>query len=215
MPAPRKDYSKAVEMYNDGLSVPKIAARHGMSNQAMYNILKRRGVKFRKMVAGKPCSVKGCSEPVKAKGYCSRHVYQFYKYGRIISDISLRNKHKKCSVAGCNRKHKANGFCNAHNLQVAKHGRVISEKLADRNGVSKSGEYVLILKPDHHEANKRGYVLRSHLVWEKHTGHIVVSPEVIHHISGIKNDDRFENLKLFASDIEHQKTVHRKKRCIE
>lgn len=47
MPAPRKDYSFAVEMYGNGNSIEEVAIVHGISRQAMHKILKTRGVVFR------------------------------------------------------------------------------------------------------------------------------------------------------------------------
>jgi hypothetical protein len=47
MPAHRKDFDAAVTMYQSGLSIDDVAAAHEMSRQAMWKILKRRGVEFR------------------------------------------------------------------------------------------------------------------------------------------------------------------------
>lgn len=41
-------YDKAAEMYNSGLSIETVAILFGVTRQAMYKILKRRGVIFRK-----------------------------------------------------------------------------------------------------------------------------------------------------------------------
>ena len=42
-----KDYQEAVKMYEDGLSIGEIAGKYEITRQAMWKILKRRGVKFR------------------------------------------------------------------------------------------------------------------------------------------------------------------------
>jgi transposase-like protein len=47
MAAKRKDYAKAVEMYESGLSIADVAFLYGISRQAMRKILERRGVSFR------------------------------------------------------------------------------------------------------------------------------------------------------------------------
>lgn len=39
-------------------------------------------------------------------------------------------------------------------------------------------------------------VLEHHLVWWQHTGVVVPSDRVVHHVNGIKSDNRFENLEL-------------------
>lgn len=50
MPAHRKNYDNAVQMYASGLSVGDVAVMYGVTRQAMYKILKRRGVLFRSKV---------------------------------------------------------------------------------------------------------------------------------------------------------------------
>lgn len=47
MAAHRKDYDNAVDMYNSGFSIEKIADYYGVSRQSMWKCLKRRGVQFR------------------------------------------------------------------------------------------------------------------------------------------------------------------------
>ena len=61
---------------------------------------------------------------------------------------------------------------------------------------SSNGHYILVKKPEHHRANQRGYVLEHILVWEEHYGRRVRKNEVIHHLNGIKSDNRVENLSL-------------------
>jgi hypothetical protein len=160
--------------------------------------------------AGLICSAGTCGQPVKARGLCARHTYQFYKYGKVISveKMKVPNGNRKCSVLGCDRKHRTGGYCKGHHMQIRKHGRITCESLASRVGIMDYGPYVWIKRPDH-PYNKDGYVKRANLVWEENTGQVVVPPAVIHHKNGIKKDDSFENLEYFASDPEHQSAKHR------
>ena len=70
--------------------------------------------------------------------------------------------------------------------------------------------YIYIWQSSHPRANCRGYILRSHLVMEKMIGRILKLKEIVHHKNGIKDDDRPENLQLFANQSEHAK-FHNKK----
>ena len=59
--------------------------------------------------------------------------------------------------------------------------------------VSKLG-YVLILDHNHPKATKRGYVFEHIKVWEEHNKKSVPEGWVIHHINGVKTDNRPSNL---------------------
>lgn len=112
---------------------------------------------------------------------------------------------KVCSVEGCVDKTFCKGMCHRHYDQKRKHGEIIypARVMAPRNGIKMKSGYVYILKKDHPQADKRGYVKRSWLVWEANTGHIVTPPEVVHHKNEIKTDDSFLNLKLLSDKHAH------------
>lgn len=74
----------------------------------------------------------------------------------------------------------------------------------------KSG-YVLVYVPEHPFCD-RDYLVREHrLNMEKKIGRYLKQEEVVHHINGIKNDNRIENLKLFSSNSEHSRYPHKNK----
>jgi len=56
------------------------------------------------------------------------------------------------------------------------------------------GGYVFIRKPTHHRAGKNGYVQEHILIWEQSHNQTLPDGWVIHHLNGIKHDNRPENL---------------------
>ncbi len=75
-------------------------------------------------------------------------------------------------------------------------------KKGERNQAWKGGRhksiagYIYILKPDHPRANKfhDRYVAEHRLVWEKAHNQLLPEGYLIHHLNGIKDDNRPENL---------------------
>lgn len=76
------------------------------------------------------------------------------------------------------------------------------------------GGYIRVLAPEHPYADTRGYVFEHRLVMEAHLGRTLLPTEVVHHINGIPNDNRIENLQLFSSNEEHLRD-HQQRRQYE
>lgn len=57
--------------------------------------------------------------------------------------------------------------------------------------------YVVLLMPEHSRADKRGYVLEHLIVVEQKLGRALLPNENVHHLNGIKDDNRAENLELW------------------
>lgn len=127
-----------------------------------------------------------------------REICRIYFEDRL-SSIKLAEQFQ-CSFSTIRRLIKRNGF------KLRSIGEVTKGKF---NGNWKGGRrydgrrYIWIYKPDHPNADKKGYVFEHRLVMEKHLGRFLKKEEIVHHISGTRNDNRKENLMLFGEFKEH------------
>ena len=87
----------------------------------------------------------------------------------------------------------------------------IGKHLGINNGKWKGGKYknpygyIHILNKNHPFADKRGYVFEHRLIIEKTINRYISNPEETHHINGIRDDNRIENLMVFKNKSAHRR----------
>ena len=92
-------------------------------------------------------------------------------------------------------------FQEGHTINV---GKVGIKATAWKGGLRRTTQgYIMIRNP----YQPTGYIMKHRLIMEELLGRRLLPEEVVHHINGIKDDNRMENLTLM--DIsEHQKGYH-------
>lgn len=81
----------------------------------------------------KICSVDGCNEKHRAKGYCKYHYSSIYM------------KSKKCSVDGCEKGQHSNGLCVKHYKHIYRHEKIIERTKYDKNEFIYYDDYAEII----------------------------------------------------------------------
>lgn len=106
------------------------------------------------------------------------------KFG--IDRMTIYDRFKKYGIPTDPKRRKSREECN-----LWKGGRI------KRHG------YILVKVSQHPYANYGGYVREQRLVMEKYLGRHLYPGEIVHHINGVKDDNRLDNLRLFNNMSEH------------
>lgn len=83
-----------------------------------------------------------------------------------------------------------------------------TENPAWKGGRVKLGDYIGIRQPNHLSSNRKGYVLEHILIWERIHNKPLPKGWVIHHLNGIKDDNRPRNLLALPRKGHHTELVN-------
>lgn len=179
------DDNKIIELYKtkSGFEISKI---FGVDHSTIYRRLKKHNIKLR-----------GCREArilggKKYKNLDIDKIISLYESGKSRLELGrlfgvhenvIKDRLKSNNIPLRSRK-EAFAFINQ-----------TGEKSSNWNGgrFKNSSGYIKIHKPEHPKSSYN-YVYEHHLVWEKENEKLLPDGWVIHHINGIKDDNRIENL---------------------
>lgn len=148
------------------------------------------------------CSFDGCGRRVAAIGLCRTHRKQVLA-GQELHAIRGDDRPVDCTFEGCDRPHYSKGLCKGHAAQRRRNQELkpLGWKRADPNYRylhPKTG-YVLVRAEGHPNAHDKGRILEHVLVMSTHLERPLRKGENVHHINGVKDDNRIENLELWST----------------
>lgn len=78
-------------------------------------------------------------------------------------------------------------------MGAASSAQAYGKKYTDPDG------YIKVKLPNHPQATREGIVYEHRLVMEQKLGRTLLSHENVHHINGVRDDNRPENLELWTT----------------
>lgn len=130
-----------------------------------------------------------CLNGFASRKFCNPFCYANWRIGR---------KGKECSEETRKKMSKIRQLMHKRGLIEITKNQYGEKNLQWKNGRSKhTSGYLLVRKPEH-PRSQSGYIFEHILIAEKKIGRFIKQNESVHHINGIRTDNRLENLSIMT-----------------
>lgn len=141
------------------------------------------------------CQFDGCGREPRTRGYCHAHYTQL-KRGQELRPLRVRHENagKPCAFDGCEKAAKSRGYCPGHVMQL-RQGRELTP-LRSPSAAYGSGH---VNRHGYRIVGVNGDKMPEHrVIMERLLGRPLYPWENVHHVNGIRHDNRPENLELWV-----------------
>jgi len=133
---------------------------------------------------------------------CDKHYARYLTHGNTSVNLNGRTVYRYsadqvCDVDGCSRRDGLRkGMCEMHYFRLLRTGTIRANRRHPGTGSYNRDGYLIM---QWFENGKKVTRAEHRLVMEQHLGRSLAKHETVHHINGIRDDNRLENLELWSS----------------
>jgi hypothetical protein len=148
------------------------------------------------------CAVDGCDRASKTRGWCHAHYQRWRRHGDVRAEEPLRAL-GSCAVDGCDCPAHARGWCQTHYRRVLASGDAREDQpvriVTGEGWLSHGYWYVPVPEGERWLTNGATRESEHRLVMARFLRRPLHPDEVVHHVNGVRTDNRIENLELWAT----------------
>lgn len=157
----------------------------------------------RKYLPTDKCEFSGCENVPASRGLCKGHVSQVDR-GTPLRPL-MKKVRQICAFETCEKLVHSKSLCAGHRSQLDRN--VELRPLSTRPRIRPVGDtrltaqgYVQEKQPTHPNAQASGWIMQHIKVMSDYLERALYPNERVHHKNGIRDDNRIENLELWATD---------------
>lgn len=149
----------------------------------------------------KTCTFEDCNRKHQARGLCKAHWQQMRRGTSLLPVRAISPKGSQvgiCSVDGCDNPKKSIDLCNHHGTLARQGKPLVAFKKRTGRSLLGNGYVKLSGHREHPNSHKDGGIFEHVFVMSNYLGRPLLPHENVHHINGVRDDNRIENLELWS-----------------